>query len=695
MQKLGAAIILLSLVALGCSGGMAVDIAQPAGEIVQSDPTHVSWGVWQFTADPIAGKLDIVQLRTLDMHLNALPFLEPPPLVNLTLESLMFNGNIIDADIGLRHPFLGLTEFTGFDVCGILITHGGVTGFSDPDIRMAAGGDTRLLNPDGYSRWWNPSEFPHGNNISSYKDGLLGTPDSVAHYNSTLNAYKYFCDDLTADSALDEVSLVGRGMFSAGQKNIRHYTIELGDDGLIFNYAVDASWTFPVGGPPWEAPDDFPPGANRREAWRVDVTETQNALWNDGSQNGGFLNLKLDVYDWYNAGLNSLRVESPGNFDMAESSTPSGSGQGYSTYEIEIADATPAEGEIEILISVISEEENFAGFIPGTNTTAYFTHESAVSDEPIFPCKNITLREGVQAVDIAINHTDGSMLVLYDDKTIYKYGKEDCFANGNLFTTVDMGNEMKYIDIAPNGYFVVAVVYDAYSLGAIIYDPNGKYMIDIVHHPDGPYDVLAFTGGKYMNDLGSVLGVESGKDIITDIPRYADGTWVPAAAYHDYYITDGNTNGVDRVYYKYVKGVETDQTGDYVWFLEDPDYYASRWELYEIGTKGYLEYNKAYFGTGSKSDADDSWNDARDITRDNKNRYFVLDKLSGGDPRVKVWTVNGSETNSIGGFGDSMTIKGEPCRIEGSDYDGVIVVLHGDSPPNMISVFFPDEIPGG
>jgi len=45
------------------------------------------------------------------MHLNALKFLDPPALLNLTLEAVQFNGSLISADIGLRHPFLGLTNF--------------------------------------------------------------------------------------------------------------------------------------------------------------------------------------------------------------------------------------------------------------------------------------------------------------------------------------------------------------------------------------------------------------------------------------------------------------------------------------------------------------------------------------------------------------------------------------------------------
>ena len=376
-------IVILSLLIIlficGCSGG--------GSNIINPDETpksgtgqssHYLWGLWQGVINPDAQTLQFVQIRTGSFHLNALPFLEPPPLVNLTLESLKFTGNIIDADIGLRHPFLGLTEFTGFDVCGIFITNGSVTGFSDPALRMAGEGETRLLNPDGYSRWWNPSEFPHGNNISSYKDGFLGTPDSVGDYNCTLDAYKYFCDDLDADEELSGVTLEHRGMFSAGKKNIRHYTIDM-SAGLIFNYAVDACWKFPTGTAPWTAPDDFGTNANRAEARNIVVDEIANTLYNDGTAYGGELELSIDVYDWFNAGLNKVRVESPGNFAMVESSTAVGGGAGFSTYEVDITGATPAAGEIELLISVVSEEPAFQGFIPGTNTTAYFIHTSQVA----------------------------------------------------------------------------------------------------------------------------------------------------------------------------------------------------------------------------------------------------------------------------------------------------------------------------
>ena len=108
---------------------------------------------------------------------------------------------------------------------------------------------------------------------------------------------------------------------------------------------------------------------------------------------------------------------------------------------------------------------------------------------------------------------------------------------------------------------------------------------------------------------------------------------------------------------------------------------------------GPPEAGVAYFGTGTQTDDDDCWNDARDITRDNENRYYVLDYLSTGEPRVKIWSVSGTTTDSIGGFGNTTTISGTPEKIEGSDYNGNIVVLHGDSAPYMVSVFLECEMP--
>ena len=307
----------------------------------------------------------------------------PPPLENLTLESLAFNGNMVEADIGLRHPFLGLTEFTGFDVCGVLISHGSISGFVDPDLLLPGPDDLHLANPDGFTRWWNPAEFPINNGtMFCYKDGLLGTFDSTANYDATLNGYKYFCEDFTSpDDPMSVVDPAGRGVFPAGAKVIRHYSIDMGSGGLVFNYAVDANWQFPIGAAPWDVPGDFPPGANRKEAWNISPNIIKNTLWNDGANSGGALELSIDVYDWFNGGSNLVTVESPANLIAAVDVAPTGSGVGYSTFEVDIKSATPAQNSIDLLVTAECEAVGYGNLLPGKTQAAYFIISVPVSGE--------------------------------------------------------------------------------------------------------------------------------------------------------------------------------------------------------------------------------------------------------------------------------------------------------------------------
>lgn len=389
-------LVLIAAVAVifGCSSAGSSNITTPVDQLpdalkgVDSSNAHRLSGFYQFTADPASGTLDIVPLRTAEMHLNALLWVEPIPFLFLTIENLEFNGNIVDVDVGLRHPFIGLDEFTGFDVCGLIITNGSVSGFNDPDLRMAGPGDVRLLNPDGYSRWWNPAEFPVNNGtMFCYQDGLLGTPDYFAHYNSTINGYKFFCDDLEADDPLTDASVEGRAKFSSGQKNTRHYNIEFGDVGLIFNYAVDACWKFPGGDYPFDL-DDFPEQANRPEAYNITVTELENTLYYDDSaaNGGGAMNLLIDVWDHFEIDFNQVHAESLAGIPLTSTLTPVESGEGYCRYELELSgDELTMNGDAELLITVQSEVSGYGGFLPGKPVCAYFMHTFNIGDEATAP----------------------------------------------------------------------------------------------------------------------------------------------------------------------------------------------------------------------------------------------------------------------------------------------------------------------
>ncbi len=484
----------------GCSGSSEVVIPEDNRAAFESGDNHGLWGLWQFTADIENEILDVVPLRLGEMHLNALKFLEPPVNLYLTVENIQFTGQTIDLDVVLRHPFLGLNQYTGFDVCGILISYGSVTGFDDADMAMPGDGDTRLLNPDGYMRWWNPVEFPHTDTMFGYKDGLLGTPDDIAEYTATLNGYKFFCDDITTpDDPLSSVDPASRCVFSAGQSNTRHYTIEIAPDGLVFNYAVDANWKYPVGSPPWSVPDDFGPQANRTEAWNIAIATTENTLWNDGIGSGGDLSLSIDVWDHFDADLNTVRVESPGNFAITSSVTPVDGGDGYSTYEIDIMDATPAEESIDLLITVESEAVDYQDLLPGKKVSAYFTHSVDVDDEEpvqtdcgtaihgeLIPSPFIDQPDTVSKNEIAnliSGPYAGEMLVQSAPNSVNRYDMDAIGPHsGNHFLDIPPAaqgdfNIIYHLDIDPiDGKVIVVPSGLGHNNSMLVYDDEGNLL---------------------------------------------------------------------------------------------------------------------------------------------------------------------------------------------------------------------------
>ena len=85
-------ITLTAIMAFGCSGGggnLAVTPDRPADAKTES-ASHQLWGLWQFQANPDAGTLDIVPLRTSAMHVNVVPLLEPPAGLKLKISGLHF-----------------------------------------------------------------------------------------------------------------------------------------------------------------------------------------------------------------------------------------------------------------------------------------------------------------------------------------------------------------------------------------------------------------------------------------------------------------------------------------------------------------------------------------------------------------------------------------------------------------------------
>jgi hypothetical protein len=81
-----------------------------------------------------------------------------------------------------------------------------------------------------------------------------------------------------------------------------------------------------------------------------------------------------------------VRVESPGAFDAADITVPTGGGENYSTFHIDLTDVTlSSSDDLMVLVSAFCEDEGFQDFLPGKTTAAYNLHYAEVYDHPPGP----------------------------------------------------------------------------------------------------------------------------------------------------------------------------------------------------------------------------------------------------------------------------------------------------------------------
>ncbi|MFH1675513.1 MAG: hypothetical protein ABIC40_00710, partial [bacterium] len=310
-----ASIFLLSIFLSACSNAGDPISQDFSGKLSGSNSTVKSsnqlWGYWNVSIDPQNFTAEITPIRTAEFTANVTVFLQPPLGktsnlgIKVTDTSEFLTEGLIDVEVALHHPFPGLDMYTGFDVMGVFIHNGAKPGTYDPDVFWPDGNGTALLlNADGYTRWYNPVEFPM-KNMLGFVEGALGTKN--AGFNATVNPYRYFCDSLgkeddVADFFHEPSNIENRGLFSP-TTNTRLYKLQFpmvgGKPELKFQYAVIASWLPPEGDPPYEVPDDFPLSANRAEAFHIKTWDDGSTLWyKTGIGAGGIIKIKAEIFDW-------------------------------------------------------------------------------------------------------------------------------------------------------------------------------------------------------------------------------------------------------------------------------------------------------------------------------------------------------------------------------------------------------------
>ncbi len=310
-------IVLFVLIAgIGCSGnggGLSptappLDFQSPRVANVGPIGHHILWGLYNVSINPDTAECDIVPLRGLMFNANVTRFLQPPssPIHMLTIQihaDSDFITGYVNCDVTLQHPFVGLDKFRGFDVRGIVMDDGDVPFGIDPSAVRSGYQELLLGNADGYTRWWNPTEFTTYDTILGYTHGAKAPP--TFHASATINPYKYFADGLASEAPISDLDLSNRGTFSVSQGvNSRNYKLYFnfpqGAPDFRFNYAIDASWALPSEDYWPDYPvDAFPPEANTQEAWMATLDDEGTTAWYvNETANGGYLNLNVEVFDW-------------------------------------------------------------------------------------------------------------------------------------------------------------------------------------------------------------------------------------------------------------------------------------------------------------------------------------------------------------------------------------------------------------
>ncbi len=275
-------VFLAAAILTGCAGSGVQEPITPSSSVanaVADAGNRYVWGLWNVRISADRERVEVIPCRNADMHFNVLRLLEVTPCHTcLTIENIHPAGpNELQADVRLAHPFPGLIKYTGFDVRGIFIAQ---TDFTFPVSGREIGwGDTvpRMLNPDGYTPLFNPTEYPPTFPAAlGYVPGKYATGGDLS---ATLNPFMAYRKDAP------------RRMFEAGSAETRTVQIYAPPGPIYFGYAVDACWE-----PVENVVDpltDFPPEANCLEAYGISVAVASELLPHPGIM----VPIDVTVYD--------------------------------------------------------------------------------------------------------------------------------------------------------------------------------------------------------------------------------------------------------------------------------------------------------------------------------------------------------------------------------------------------------------
>jgi hypothetical protein len=208
--------------------------ANPANEGRLSQ-THL-WGYYDVYIDVPTQTVDAILNRDAMFTANVVNFINGKPAnLSFHINDTPVTAEYVDVDIDvtINHPFPGLTQYNGYDVRGIFMGDGSASLEYNPDLIYPVPGFDQLMladpddgfgGPDGYTRWFNITEFSTGGMpLFQYTKGKMASPGFAG--TSTLNPYRYYADGLgTTDDLWTWMSAHAdqHGVFASGASNTRN-----------------------------------------------------------------------------------------------------------------------------------------------------------------------------------------------------------------------------------------------------------------------------------------------------------------------------------------------------------------------------------------------------------------------------------------------------------------------------------------